>query len=172
VISFAAHNLSYPHKGGAQLAEALTGLSFHRPIHLLTMGSSHIRAPLQFKHTHFGRIDSDLLQSLIYRAADVFVISSLEEAFGQTALEAVACGTVVAGFVVGGVVDIVQNNLNGLLVGRGDSKGLGQAIISLLQDERLRTDWRASCQTWVEERFSYQRNASAYRALYESLLTS
>jgi glycosyltransferase involved in cell wall biosynthesis len=48
------------------------------------------------------------LQSLIYRAADVFVIPSLEEAFGQTALEAVACGTVVAGFAVGGIVDIVK----------------------------------------------------------------
>jgi glycosyltransferase involved in cell wall biosynthesis len=170
VICFAAHDLSYPHKGGVQLAEALAGLKFDGPIHLLTMGSGRMKAPPQFKHTHFGRIESDALQSLIYRAADVFVIPSLEEAFGQTALEAVACGTVVAGFAVGGIVDIVQNDLNGSLVPRGDSNALGQAISRLLKDEVLRMRWRESCVAWVKERFSFERNASAYRTLYESLL--
>jgi glycosyltransferase involved in cell wall biosynthesis len=172
VICFAAHNLSYPHKGGAQLAEALAGLKIDGSIRLLTMGSGKIQAPPQFQHTHFGRIESDPMQSLIYRAADVFVIPSLEEAFGQTALEAVACGTVVAGFAVGGIADVVRNDLNGLLVGRGDSNALGQAIMRLLKDEALRFRWQKSCRAWVKEQFSFDRNASAYRALYESLLTS
>jgi len=172
VICFAAHDLSLKHKGGTQLAEALAGLKFPGAIHLLTMGAGRMQVPPQFKHTHFGRIESDPLQSLIYRAADVFVIPSLEEAFGQTALEAVACGTVVAGFAVGGIVDIVQNDLNGLLVGRGDSNALGQAILRLLKDETSRTNWRASCVAWVKERFSFECNAIAYRALYESLLKS
>jgi glycosyltransferase involved in cell wall biosynthesis len=170
VICFAAHNLSLQHKGGMQLAEALAGLKIDGAIHLLTMGSGRISAPPQFKHTHFGRIESDPLQSLIYRATDVFVIPSLEEAFGQTALEAVACGTVVAGFAVGGIVDIVQNDLNGLLVARGDSDALGQAITRLLKDEPLRTRWRESCEAWVKERFSFDRNATAYCGLYKSLL--
>jgi glycosyltransferase involved in cell wall biosynthesis len=170
VILFAAHNVGYPHKGGAQLAAALAQLRFERPIHLLTMGSSHIQAPSQFEHTHFGRIESDSLQSLIYSAADVFVIPSLEEAFGQTALEAVACGAVVAGFAVGGITDIVQNDLNGLLVRRGDSGALGQVIARLLKDEAIKTNWRAACDSWVKERFSFDRNATAYRALYESLM--
>jgi glycosyltransferase involved in cell wall biosynthesis len=134
------------------------------------MGSGRISAPSQFKHTHFGRIESDPLQSLIYRAADVFVIPSLEEAFGQTALEAVACGAVVAGFSVGGIADIVQTELNGLLVGRGDSNALGQAITRLLKDQALRFRWQKSCEAWVKERFSFERNATAYRELYESLL--
>ncbi len=170
VICFAAHDLSILHKGGVQLTEALAGLKFDAPIHLLTMGSGRISAPSQFKHTHFGRIESDPLQSLIYRAADVFVIPSLEEAFGQTALEAVACGAVVAGFSVGGIADIVQTELNGLLVGRGDSNALGQAITRLLKDQALRFRWQKSCEAWVKERFSFERNATAYRELYESLL--
>jgi len=170
VICFAAHDLSLPHKGGVQLAEALAGLKLNGVVHLLTMGSGRVQAPPQFKHTHFGRIESDPLQSLIYRAADVFVIPSMEEAFGQTALEAIACGTVVAGFAAGGIVDIVQNDLNGLLVARGDSNSLGQAITRLLKDGALRVRWQESCEAWVRERFSFDRNAAAYRALYESLL--
>ena len=169
-LCFAAHNLSYPHKGGRQLAEALAGLKLEGTVHLLTMGSGRIKAPPQYKHTHFGMVDSDTLQSLIYRAADVFVIPSLEEAFGQTALEAAACGTVVAGFAVGGIVDIVQNEVNGMLVERGDSNALGRAIQRLLQDEGLRSHWQDACVAWVNDRFSFERNASAYRALYSSLL--
>jgi len=170
VICFCAHDLSARHKGGVQLAKALAGLKFDAPIRLLTMGSGHLHAPPQFKHTHFGRIESDELQSLIYRTADVFVIPSLEEAFGQTALEAIACGTVVAGFAVGGIVDIVQNDLNGQLVARGDSNAMGQVITHLLKDKTFRANWQGSCEAWVKERFSYDRNASAYCGLYESLL--
>lgn len=170
VICFAAHNLSYQHKGGAQLTEALAGLNFNGPIHLLTMGAGRIQAAARFTHQHFGRIESDPLQSLIYRAADIFVIPSLEEAFGQTALEAVACGTVVAGFAVGGITDIVQNDLNGLLVPRGDSAALGKAITHLLNDTALGLNWQGACKSWIQERFSFHRNANAYQALYESLV--
>jgi glycosyltransferase involved in cell wall biosynthesis len=172
VVCFAAQNLGLQHKGGGQLTEALAGLKFTGSVRLLTMGSGRIKAPPGFKHTHFGTIESDPLQSLIYRAADVFVIPSLEEAFGQTALEAIACGTVVAGFAVGGITDIVQNDLNGQLVGRGDASALGQAIMTLLKDEVLKSNWRESCVAWVNERFSFERNATAYRRLYASLLAT
>ena len=94
----------------------------------------------------------------------------VEEAFGQTALEAIACGTVVAGFAVGGIADIVQNDLNGLLVMRDDSNALGHAIMRLLNDEALRLRWQEACEAWVKARFSFDRNATAYHALYESLL--
>jgi glycosyltransferase involved in cell wall biosynthesis len=96
----------------------------------------------------------------------------LEEAFGQTALEAIACGTVVAGFATGGIGDIVQNDLNGLLVMRGDSNALGHAIMRLLKDEALRVRWQETCEAWVKARFFFVRNATAYHALYESLLAA
>ena len=170
VLCFAAHDISLSHKGGAQLAEALDSIQGDRPLRLLTMGSGHIKAPARFRHTHFGKIESDELQALIYRAADVFIIPSLEEAFGQTALEAVACGTVVAGFEVGGIVDIVKNEVNGQLVERGDSVALSQAIVHLLDNPLMRANWVKQAPGWVKERFSYQRNASAYRHLYEELI--
>jgi glycosyltransferase involved in cell wall biosynthesis len=170
VLLFAAHDLGLLHKGGRYLRDALANVRCQQLIRLLTMGSGHFEAGSGYLHTHFGQVESDELQALLYRAADVFVIPSLEEAFGQSALEAIACGTVVAGFAVGGIVDIVQNDLNGLLVVRGDSNALGQAIMRLLEDETLRVRWQESCQAWVKARFSFDRNATAYHALYESLL--
>ena len=170
VLCFAAHDISLSHKGGSQLAEALDSIQDDLPLRLLTMGSGYFKAPPRFRHAHFGKIESDELQALIYRAADVFIIPSLEEAFGQTALEAVACGTVVAGFEVGGIVDIVKNGVNGQLVERGDSVALSKAIVHLLDNPLMRGEWTKQASGWVKERFSYQRNASAYRQLYGELI--
>lgn len=170
VLLFAAHDLSLPHKGGRYLRDALVNVRCQMPIRLLTMGAGHFQADPGYRHTHFGRVESDELQALLYRGADVFVIPSLEEAFGQSAVEAVACGAVVAGFNVGGIPDIVKCGLNGLLVERGNTQALSEAIQKLLEDEALRHRWQNSCEAWVQERFSYFKNAAAYVALYDSLL--
>ena len=170
VLCFAAHNLSLPHKGGKCLSEALAAIPEGRTMRLLTMGSGHFAAPDRFHNMAFGKIESDQLQALIYRAADVFVIPSLEEAFGQTALEAISCGTVVAGFQVRGIVDIVKNGLNGELVPRGDSLSLSRAIVTLLDSDALRNSWIAISDKWTSEKFSYKKNARAYLDLYSSLI--
>ena len=111
VLLFAAHDVSLKHKGGHLLAEALAAVAQRTKFRVLTMGSGQLESNAAYRHTHFGRVESDELQALLYKAADLFVMPSLEEAFGQTALEAVACGTVVAGFHVGGIPDIVQDGL-------------------------------------------------------------
>jgi len=41
-----------------------------------------------------------------------------------------------------------------------------------LKDEALRVRWQETCQAWVKARFSFDRNATAYHALYESLLAA
>ena len=172
VLLFAAHDLSLHHKGGRCLQDALAKVRCRMPIRLLTMGGGHFEVGSGYRHTHFGRVESDELQALLYQAADVFVIPSLEEAFGQTALEAVACGAVVAGFNVGGIPDIVEYGLNGLLVERQDSQALSEAVQKLLEDEALRRRWQSCCETWARENFSYFKNAAAYVALYDSLLNA
>ncbi|PYJ50349.1 MAG: hypothetical protein DME87_06625 [Verrucomicrobia bacterium] len=167
---FAAHDLGWPHKGGRYLRDALMNVRCQRPIRLLTMGAGHFQVGSGYRHTHFGQVESDELQALLYRAADVFIIPSLEEAFGQAALEAIACGAVVAGFNVGGISDIVKCDLNGLLVERQDTQALSEAIQKLLDGDALRHRWQSSCETWVGDHFSYSKNAAAYVALYDSLL--
>jgi glycosyltransferase involved in cell wall biosynthesis len=171
VLLFAAHDMGLKHKGGYLLAEALAAVAQQqRKFRLLTMGSGQLEGSAAYRLTHFGRVESDKLQVLLYRAADVFVMPSLEEAFGQTALEAVACGTVVAGFRVGGLPDIVECGLNGLAVERENTQALSEAIQKLLDDEALRHRWQSSCEPWVRDNFSYSKNAAAYTALYDSLL--
>ena len=80
-----------------------------------------------------GRLDDEGLR-LHYSAADVMVVPSRQEAFGQTASEAITCGTPVVAFAVGGLPDIVEDRVNGRLVPPFDIEQLAEAIAWVISD--------------------------------------
>ena len=169
ILLFSAHNVADERKGGRYIIEVLKTLHIsHAPL-IVTFGRGKFPVD-NYQSFHFGRIDNEKFQSLIYQAADVFLMPSIEEAFGQTALESVACGTVVAGFSSGGITDIVINGLNGTLVHTADASLLRNAIVDLLDNESLRQHWIVKAEDWVNERFSYRVNANQYINLYRELL--
>jgi L-malate glycosyltransferase len=110
--------------------------------------------------------------ALAYSAADVFVMPSLQEAFGLTALEAISCGVPVAAFDAGGISDTVLHERTGLLAPVGDTTGLAAAIEKILGNREL--GWRLGDEgrSHALNQFSMQRNADNYTALYRRLLGS
>ena len=168
VVSFSAATLTDPRKGMRFLIEALNGMR-EKPF-LLIWGRSVPQALAGIPQLHLGNIDSEHLMALAYNASDVFVMPSLEEAFGQTALEAIACGTPVAAFHAGGIPETVRHEQTGLLCPVGDSDALRTNIERLLDDEGL---WRQCSENGPQlarAEFSYEVNAKNYIALYQSLL--
>ena len=77
--------------------------------------------------------------ALCYQAADLFLGTAMEEAFGQTIMEAQLCGLPVVAFQVGGVPEIVRNEITGKLVRPGDTDEAIAAIRSALENPRFRT---------------------------------
>ena len=73
-----------------------------------------------------------------YRAAAVSVIPSLEEGFGIPAAEAMGCEVAVVASDAGGLPEVVEHGVTGLVVPRGDSGALANAIGSLLNDPERR----------------------------------
>lgn len=168
VLSFAAASVTDPRKGMRFLIEAINGMR-EKPF-LLTWGRSVPQALAGIPQLHLGNIDSEHLMALAYNASDVFVMPSQEEAFGQTALEAIACGTPVAAFQAGGIPETVRHEQTGLLGPVGDSEALRANIERLLVDEAL---WRHCSENGpkvAQAEFSYEVNAKNYIALYQSLL--
>lgn len=73
----------------------------------------------------------------IYQAADIFLSSATQEAFGQTVMEAQLCGIPVVAFHAGGVEEIVRNEITGKLVRNGDAVAAIVALRTALSDARF-----------------------------------
>ncbi len=74
----------------------------------------------------------------IYASSDIFVFPSPTETFGNVVLEAMASGLPVVVPNTGGVKEIVQHRVNGLLFNAGDSLELTDSIIKIIDDRELR----------------------------------
>lgn len=79
----------------------------------------------------------DILVQL-YQNSDIFIFPPLEEGWGLTAIEAMACGCAVVGTNVGCMLDIGVNNENVILCDKANSKDLAEGIIKLAQDSKFR----------------------------------
>jgi glycosyltransferase involved in cell wall biosynthesis len=76
------------------------------------------------------------------RAADAAILPSKFENFPHAAVEALAAGTPVIATSVGGVPEIVQTGVTGILVAPGDARAFGAAMASLVEDRELRESLR------------------------------
>lgn len=168
VVMFAADSVENERKGGRYLYEALANIK--APLFLVTAGAGHPPASLKMKSLHLGNLDCEQLMALAYNTADVFVIPSIQEAYGQTALEASACGVPVVGFNTGGIPDIVVHGETGLLCPVKDTQALREAIERLVTDGTLRARMGAKGRQRVEQKLTLDLLADKYAKVYGELL--
>lgn len=116
-----------------------------------------------------GYLDSDEEIRTIYAAADIFVLSSLEDNLPNTILESMSCGTPVVAFDVGGIPDVVVNGVTGQLAPVGSVRQLGEAILSLLFNPDQREVMGQNCRTAMLEGYSLAVQARHYVELYRQL---
>jgi glycosyltransferase involved in cell wall biosynthesis len=154
------------------LVQALSGMGEVPNLLLVSVGSGKPSVDVNIQHLRLGHVGNDRLLSQIYSAADVFVIPSLQEAFGQTALEAMACGTPVIGFAVGGIPDMVRPGVTGFLVPAGDTTSLRDAIRDLLEAPGRRAEMATYCRHIAVKEYALEVQAQRYKELYETILSS
>jgi len=97
---------------------------------------------------------------------DVFVLPSLQEGLGLSAIEALAMKKAVVASDVGGVYTIIKNNTTGLLIPPRDSEVLAKAITDLLGDEQLRVRLGREGRKRVEDKFSLDAMIEKIEKLY------
>ena len=103
---------------------------------------------------------------LLYQDADIFVLTSLAESFGQAFAEGMACGLPILGTTVGGIPEVVIDGENGLLVAPRDVAGTKRALRRLIEDRDLRARMRGANIARVRTLFSWREVARQYRDLY------
>ncbi|MGH2709178.1 MAG: glycosyltransferase family 4 protein, partial [Actinomycetota bacterium] len=104
-----------------------------------------------------------------YRAAAVSVIPSLEEGFGIPAAEAMGCEVPVVASDAGGLPEVVENGVTGLVVPRGDSTALAQAIATLLDDPEQRRRMGLAGRERALRLFDWDRTAQQFEKIYQDL---
>lgn len=114
---------------------------------------------------HIANIESLVL---LYNAVDVFVTPSLAEAFGQTVFESQACGTLVVGFDVGGIPDLIKHLKTGYLAKYMDSTDLALGIkwaLANKEDISLTNRMRK----YVIDHFSYEVVVQKHLNMWQSI---
>ncbi len=102
----------------------------------------------------------------------VLVVPSVgEEAFGRVVIEAGACGVPVVATRIGGLVDIIEHEKEGLLAPPDDPRILAEAIIRLLKDPALANRYAAALRQKVEKEFSSELMFQKTLAVYQEALT-
>lgn len=115
-----------------------------------------------------GALDQrEVLKS--WQSAAVGVLSSENEGMPVCLMEAAACGVPVVAPAVGGIPELVQDGVTGLLAKPGDVTSLADALEKLLSDEKLRARFCEAARQRAVEKFSVRGQVDRLLAIWEKL---
>ena len=97
-----------------------------------------------------------------YQQASVVVLPSLteSESFGMTLVEAMSCGRPVVGSAVGGIPEVVRDEVDGLLVPPGDPAALAGALRRVLTDDELQARLGAAGRAAAEDTWDWRHSTA------------
>lgn len=101
---------------------------------------------------------------------DLFLLPSETESFGLAALEAMACGVPVISSNAGGLPEVIEDNVSGLLIEVGDYHGIAKSAIELLKDESRRKAMGIAARKRAVEMFPEEQGIDMYEDYYRRLL--
>ncbi len=162
-------------KGFHLLLPALQELSqsgWQDKLELVVFGASRPENPpeLGFKAHYLGHLNDDLTLALVYSAADVMIVPSIQESFGQTASESFACGTPVVAFNATGLKDIVDHQQNGYLAQPYKIEDLARGIVWVLENEERHRKLSHRAREKAKQEFALEIQAHRYLSLFSEIL--
>ena len=161
-----------PHKSQRDLLDAARIVLNRHPEALFWIaGEGMLRDELEEQHQALRLGDRVRLLGFrddvpdLLRAADLFCVSSYLEGMGTSTLDAMAAGLPVVATNVGGIPEIVEERVTGLLVPPRDPAALAEAVLALAGDPALRLAMGGRARERVRA-FSADRTEEETRAVY------
>lgn len=161
------------------LLSALSKLGSNAEVKALVVGDGPERASLEAIAANDGTpvkfvgfVPNGEIPHLL-RSSDIAVLPTTGyEAFGVSALEAMGCGLPVVASRIGGLEEVVQDGVTGLLVTPGDPNELATALIRLIKNPAQRASMGRAGAQLVRSQYDFTSVASATRRYYEEILWS
>lgn len=129
------------------------------------------KIPINHSNYLLNPTDNELIFRLLYSAADLLVIPSRLETFGQTIIEAASCNTPSIGFKDTGVEEAIKHKETGYLANKNDAEDFFNGIkwcFKEIKDKNNQLGMKARKN--IEQNFSYECISQKYLKLYENLL--
>ena len=162
-----------PHKGQRYLIEAAQLVIQQLPdARFVILGEGELRDHLEKqihehhleKHVLLPGFRTDVLGCI--KGFDLFAMSSVTEGLGTSLLDAMACARPIVATRAGGIPEIVEDEVNGLLVPVRDHRALAAAIVRALNDPALRRRMGEAGLARANERFTVERMVSETASVY------
>jgi glycosyltransferase involved in cell wall biosynthesis len=171
VIAIAA-NLGERRKGVGLMVEALRRMS-RRPITLLTLGAGHLDCDIEgIRVFPMGYVADERTKMMAYNAANLSIHPAPVDNLPNTVMEALACGTPVVGFRIGGVPEMVRPGETGWLSDDVTGDALARALSDALEQVEGGVDLRENCRAVAEAEYDADLQADRYVALFRPLLAN
>jgi glycosyltransferase involved in cell wall biosynthesis len=165
-----------PHKGQRYLIEAAHLVVQQVPdARFVILGEGELREHLEKqvhehhleKHVFLPGFRTDVLGCI--KGFDLFVMSSVTEGLGTSLLDAMAAARPIVATTAGGIPEIVDDGVNGLLVPPRDYHALADAIVRALQSQPLRQQMGEAGFARVNQRFTVERMVEQTAGVYRRL---
>jgi glycosyltransferase involved in cell wall biosynthesis len=172
VIATGGASLTDANKNVPWLFEQLSHLLDLRGIIVLVFGEGAVPAPDGLNVRFTGAVPGRRELAWLFGAADVFVSASLMETYGMTLVEAMACGTPVVAFRVGGIPEAAPEGQGAMLCAPQDGAALIEAIMRLRNSAQLREMLGATGSETVRVRNQLSSFAALFEGIYRECVLS
>ena len=172
VIAFRDVGFKYDRfKGMRWLKAALEIYQPEEPVSLLIFqgGKDFQGMSPKYRVTATGWIDGEEL-AIAFSAADVFLMPSIQEAFGLMAVESMACGVPVVVFEGTALPEVIRSPRGGLAVPSKDSVALAEAVRRLLDNDNLRSELGRNARQIAEDEYAFSMCVQRHISLYKQVI--
>ncbi|PYI68624.1 MAG: hypothetical protein DMF07_00880, partial [Verrucomicrobia bacterium] len=172
VIVTGGASLTDENKNVPWLLEQLSHLPDLDGVIVLAFGEGAVPVPDRLNVRFTGGIRDRRDLARLLAAADVFISASLMETYGLTLVEAMACGTPVAAFRVGGIPEAAPDGQVAILCPPQDAAALIEAITKLRNSPLLRGRLGTLAQETAHHRNAASSFSNAFAQLYRECVSS
>lgn len=170
IILFVSQKVTDERKGAQFFIDAVNSLAAKRQdigVAILGGNGEEVARQLKTGTSILGYITDQQTIVSVYNAADVFVLPSLQDNLPNTIMEAMACGVPCVGFDIGGIPEMIDHRMTGIIAPPRDTEALANGIAYCLDDEN-HDRLSEGCLMKVQKKYSEKAVAKAFTDLYSA----